>query len=74
LWNLWRENITERHLDGIEICNYLQKNLVLYIAVFVVKNVCRVFSNFCRVFSKIPVLLVQRKPSKWLQSMIPFFR
>jgi len=34
------ENITERQLFGIEICDYL------------LKKIGRVLSNFCRVFSK----------------------
>jgi len=49
---LVRENNTQRSLAAIDICNYLLKKLVLYLAVFVVKNLCRVFINFRRVFSK----------------------
>jgi len=46
------ETISERRIVGIEICNYLLKNLVMYLAICVVKNLCRVFINFRRVFSK----------------------
>jgi len=59
------EKITEGHFVEIEICNYLQKKMVLYLAVFVVKILCRVFSNFRRVFGKTlfyeKLLLLTRK-------------
>jgi len=43
---LVEDTITERHLVGTEICDYLLKILVMYLAIFVVYLSKPLFSSF----------------------------